>query len=34
MPHLAYHSLNRVGVFALCVMLVSDVEGRNDARTD
>jgi hypothetical protein len=34
MPHLGHHALNGVCVFALGVLLVSDVKGRNNARSD
>ncbi|WP_426441463.1 hypothetical protein [Bradyrhizobium genosp. P] len=31
MPHLDHHALDGVGVFALCVLLVSEVKGSNNA---
>jgi hypothetical protein len=34
MPHLAQHAPSRVGVFALGVLLISQVKGANDARSD
>jgi hypothetical protein len=34
MAYLAHHSPNRIGVFALCVVLVRDVEGRDNGRSN
>jgi hypothetical protein len=34
MPHLSHHASNRAGVFALGVLLVGEVEGAKEARSD